>query len=496
MDEKVFTKSKLKQEPGGFMHNMTTKGQTAALIEGFGLRTMVNCDQGEGRMIIVSKLALFGGPKAIQADPGDMFTWPIITKEDEEAILDVIRGGKMSGTDITKQFEKEFAAWQGSKYALGFNNGTGSLHAAMYACKVGVGDEIISPSATYWATIAPVFSLGGTVVFADIDPKTLCIDPNDIEHRITERTKAIMVVHYLGHPCDMDPIMAIARKHGLKVIEDVSHAQGGLYKGRKVGSIGDVGAMSLMSGKSLAIGEAGMLVTDDREIYERAIAFGHYERFRAGEIETEYLKPFVGLPLGGYKYRMHQASSAVGRVQLKYYDERCVEIRKAMNYFWDLLEGVPGLEAHRTPKNSDSNMGGWYAARGLFNSEELGGLSVTRFCEAVRAEGYQTSAGANRPLHLHSVFNTADIYGHGKPTRIAHSDRDLRQPVGSLPATEAMPARTYVIPWFKHYRPEVIEQYANAFRKAAENYKDLLEDDKGDEKAKLGGYHFFSSNPS
>ena len=427
------------------------------------------------------KPALFGGPKAVQKDPGDIFTWPIITKEDEDAVLGVLRRGAMSDMDVTKELEKEYAAWQGTKHALGFSTGTGALQAAMFGCKIGVGDEIISPSMTYWATCLPVFSLGGTVVFADIDPDTLCIDPNDIERRITERTKAIVVVHYMGHPSDMDPIMAIAEKHKIKVIEDVSHAHGALYKGRMVGSIGHVGAASMMSGKSLASGEAGMLTTDDREIYDRALAWAHYARFKADNVETDYLKPWAGLPMGGYKYRMHQLSAAVGRVQLKHYDERSAEIRKAMNYFWDLLEEVPGLRAHRTPPKSDSTMGGWYAACGLYRPEELEGLSVTRFCEAVTAEGVATSPGVNLPLHLHPLFNEVDIYGHGKPTRIANSDRDLRQPAGSLPVSEGITERTYRIPWFKHYRPEIIEEYAAAFKKVALNYKELLADDPGND---------------
>ncbi|NSW89350.1 MAG: DegT/DnrJ/EryC1/StrS family aminotransferase [Firmicutes bacterium] len=440
---------------------------------------------------MAEKLALFGGPKAVQSDPGDIFKWPIVTKEDEDAVLEVLHRGAMSGTDVTRQFEKEFAEWQGTKYALGFSSGTAAIQTAMYACKVGVGDEVICQSVTYWGSVAQVYSLGGTPVFAEIDPDTLCLDPKDIEHRITDRTKAIIVVHYLGHPADMDPIMEIARRHNIKVIEDVSHAQGGLYKGRKLGTIGDVGAMSLMSGKSFAVGEAGMLVTNDREIYERAIAFGHYERFNANEIETEYLKPYAGLPLGGYKYRMHQMSSAVGRVQLKYYDRRCEEIRKAMNYFWDLLEGVPGIKPHRTPKDSNSNMAGWYAPHGLYRPEELEGLSVTRFTEAVRAEGVSDCyPGCNAALHTHALFNTCDVYGHGKPTRIANSERDVREFDKSLPISEKIGSMVYSIPWFKHYRPEIIEQYAKAFRKASENYKELLKDDPGNP-PRLGGWHFF-----
>ncbi len=430
-------------------------------------------------MQTLTQLALLGGSKAVQSDPGDLFAWPIITQEDEQAVLEVLRRGAMSDTDVTRQFEQEFAAWQGTQYALGFNNGTAALHAAMFGCKVGVGDEIIGPSVTYWASALPCFSLGATVVFADIDPDSLCIDPNDIEHRITQRTKAIVVVHYVGHPADMDPIMQIADRHGIKVIEDVSHAQGGLYKGRKLGTFGQVSAMSLMSGKSFAIGEAGMLVTDDREIYERAIAFGHYERYNT-TLQTEALLPFAGLPLGGYKYRMHQLSSAVGRVQLKYYDARCEEIRQAMNYFWDLLEGTPGLRAHRPPKDSGSNMAGWYAAHGLYRPEELGGLSLSRFAEAVRAEGSVCSAGCNLPLHLHPLLRECDVYGHGKPTRIANATREVREPKGSLPVSERIGRLSYSIPWFKRYRPALIEEHALAYRKAAENYRELLAGDQGD----------------
>lgn len=434
-----------------------------------------------------SQLAIFGGPKAIKSDPGDIFTWPIITKEDEDAVLDVLRKGTMSGKDVTVQFEKEFATWLGKKYALGFCNGTASLQAAMYGCGIGAGDEIICPSVTYWASAIQVFSIGGTVVFADIDPDSLCIDPKDIEKRITSRTKAIMVVHYLGHPADMDPIMEIAKKHGLKVIEDVSHAQGGSYKGRRLGTIGDVGAMSLMSGKSFATGEAGIFVTDDIEIYERAIALGHYDRY-GKDITTEYLKPYAGLPLGGYKYRMHQLSSAVGRVQLKYYDERCAEIRKAMNYFWDLLEGVPGLKAHRVNEATGSNMAGWYAARGIYKPQELGGLSVSRFAQAVRAEGCDwCTPGCNKPLHTHGLFKTCDVYSQGKPTRIANSPHDVREYDNDLPVSERFSNTAYGIPWFKKFDPVIIEEYAQAYKKVALSYKELLSGDTGDP-ADIGGW--------
>jgi perosamine synthetase len=427
-----------------------------------------------------SALAILGGPKAIVTPAGDIFNWPIITPAAEEAALDVLRRGAMSGLDVTMEFEKEYAAWQGTRYALAHSSGTAAIEGALYGCGVRKGDEVIAPSFTYWASALPALNLKASIVFADVQPDSLCLDPADIEHRITKRTKAIVVVHYCGYPADMDPIMAIARKHGIKVMEDVSHAHAGVYRGRRLGTIGDVGAMSLMSGKALAIGEGGILVTNNREIYEYALAWGHYERFNNSNVESEALRPYAGLPLGGHKYRMHQVSSAVGRVQLRDYDGRNAEILKAMNAFWDQLEGVPGLRAHRPARGSGSEMGGWYAAHGLYRPEELGGLSVTRFCQAVQAEGFAASPGCNLPLHLHPLLNTCDVYGDGKPTRVAHTRRNLCQSPGSLPVTEACNRRTYSIPWFKSYRPTVIAEHAAAFRKVAENYRELLAGDPGD----------------
>ena len=419
------------------------------------------------------KLALFGGEKAVNLDPGDLFTWPIITEEDEQAVLDMLHSrGNMSGTDVTKEFEKDFCAFLGVKHCLGYCNGTAALLGAMYAVGVGAGDEIICPGMTYWASALPVFQLGGSVVFADVLRDTLCIDPNDIEHRIRPKTKAIIAVHYAGYPCEMDELMALAEKHGIKVIEDVSHAHGSLHKGRMTSGIGHIAAMSCMSGKSLAASEAGMLATNDRYYYERALAFGHYARH--DELTFPDLLENTGFPLGGVKHRLNQLASALGRTQLRHYRERADEIQRAMNYFWDLLEGVPGIKAHRPPKDSGSTMGGWYAAHGLYEAEELDGLPLARFCEAVRAEGCDISPGANKPLHLQPVLNTADIYGHGKPTRIANANRDLRQPKGSLPVVENLTETTYHIPWFKHEDKPRIAQYAAAIRKVAENADQLL----------------------
>ena len=432
----------------------------------------------------MSSLAILGGTKTVTAETGDMFAWPILNKAMEDAVLNVLRDRNMSGTDITKKFEREFADWHGMKYGIGCSSGTASLQSAMYAVGVGAGDEIIAPSITYWASCTQALTLGASVVFADIDPETLCIDPADIERKITPRSKAIVVVHYLGMPADMDAIMAIARKHKIKVVEDVSHAHGALYKGKIVGSFGDASGFSLMTGKSFATGEAGIMLTNDKTAYERAILLGHYERH--SDVTTPELAQGAGLPYGGYKYRMHQMSSALGIEQLKKFPVEMKEIDDAMNYFWDMLEGVPGLDSHRPAKGSGSTKGAWYAPHGLYKPEELGGLSVKRFCDAVSAEGSTScSPGCNRALHQHPLFSSIDVYGHGKPTQNAFlpAGIDNSQEKAVLPVSDGIQERTFNIPWFKHFRKDVIEQHAKAFIKVVENYRELL---PGDEKTSDG----------
>jgi dTDP-4-amino-4,6-dideoxygalactose transaminase len=437
------------------------------------------------------KPVILGGRPLLADPPKALFHWPIITQEDEAAAIDVLRRGATSGTDVTRQFEAEFAAWQGREYALGYCNGTAALTGALWGCGVGVGDEVIGPSVTYWASALTVFGLGATVVFADIDPETLCLDPNDIEHRITERTKAILVVQYLGHPAAMDDIMAIARKHGVKVIEDFSHAQGGMYKGKKNGSWGDVGAASLMGSKSLAIGESGVIVTDDKTILERAVAFGHYERM--GALTDESLTAYRGLPLGGVKHRMHQVSSAVGRVQLKYYDERILEIRAAIDYFWSRLEGAAHcFRPHRIPREL-GDMAGWYIPYGHYVPEALGGLPVSVVVSALQKEGVPAAAGANFPLHTHPLLQTADIYGHGKPTRVAFSARDVRAGDASLPVSDGIGKRLLSVPYFKKLNKPWIDKYADAYLRVFANAGELLKSTAGD--GAVGGWNLSTRKP-
>ena len=428
----------------------------------------------------MEKLALLGGTPAIkEAAPAELFKWPIMTQEDYDAAMDIVVNNKFSNTDITIKFQEEFAEWQGRKYALAFTNGTMSLTAAMFAIGLGEGDEIICPTKTYWGSVSQAAWFGATAVFCNIN-QMLSLDPDDLERCITPKTKAIIAVHYFGYPCDMDRIMEIANKHNLYVIEDVSHAHGTLYKGKKVGSFGHIAAMSMMSWKLFAAGEMGMLVTDDHKLYERAIAFGHYERNNEKFItENEDLKNYYHIALGGVKGRVNQVCSALGRVQLKYFDERCANIREAMNYFYDQLEKLPGLKPLRVDESDGSMMGGYYSPHVAYVPEELGGLSATRFAEAVTAEfngAFKSRAGGNFCLHTHKYFKTFDPKHPFVPKEDAgRSDEEL------APSEEM-----YCIsaPWFKHYDKEWIDLYVSAFKKVVENYEQLLD---GDTKQAQGG---------
>ncbi len=432
----------------------------------------------------MEKLALLGGTPLMEKNtvPKDLFKWPIITKEDEDAALEVIRAGKFSGNDISMKFEEEFAEWIGVKHALTYCNGTQALAAAMFAIGLGAGDEIICTTKTYWASITPALIFGATPVFCNVD-ENISMDVEDIERCITPKTKAIMAVHYCAFPCNMDRIMEIAKKHKLIVIEDVSHAQGGRYKGKRLGTFGHIAAMSMMSEKSFAVGECGMLVTDDKKLYERAMAYGHYERNNENYIsDNPELEPFFGLPLGGVKARLNQVSAAIGRVQLKYYDERCAEIDKAMNYFWDLVDEIPGIKGIRPEKGSGSTMGGWYACKGKYNPDAFHGLSAQKFCEAVRAEFNGNGnmwAGANFCLHTHNLFKKFDFRNAGKASSIEYMNVD--EYYGGTDCDKSIENNCVSAPWFKKFDKEIIEKMAACVKKVADNHTQLVDAFKDDE---------------
>ena len=421
-----------------------------------------------------NKLALLGGTP-IMGDEfakrnADMFRWPIVNDAMRKASDAVLRGCCMSGTDITKEFEAKFAEWNGTKYALACLNGTTALNTAFYAIGLKPGDEVICPSITMWASCSGVVNIGATVVFCDVRPDDLTIDPASFEAHITPRTKAVVVVHYMGAPCDMDPIMKIAKKHGIKVVEDVSHAQGGLYKGRKLGTFGDVGAMSLMSAKSFAIGEAGMIVTDSKEIYEKSIRWGMYIRM-TDTFGREVLRRTRDVPFGGIKNRLNQCTSAVGLEQLKKYDRERDEIEQAMLYYHKGISDIKGIKMIY-PKWGKSNKAGWYASRCLYDPAVFGGVPNTVFAKALNAEtGGGFTAGCNFPLHWSSVYDDEDIFGDGKPPvrRGLPEGVTPRKLAGSLPVSEDINNRVLGDPWFKHFDKDLIDRYIEAVHKVAAN---------------------------
>jgi perosamine synthetase len=178
-----------------------------------------------------------------------------VTPAHEKAVLEVLRSGRMSGIDVSKKFEQEYAKKLGRTYGLAYPNGTSAILGGFYGLGVGVGHEVIAPSLTFWASVLQVYSLGATPVFADVDRDTLCIDPKDVESLISERTRAIVVVHYTGMPADMDTLQKIAQKHNVPIFEDCSHAMERSIRSGS-GTFGQAAAFSVMSGKSFAIGEA------------------------------------------------------------------------------------------------------------------------------------------------------------------------------------------------------------------------------------------------
>lgn len=439
-----------------------------------------------------NKLALLGGTPVLGNEfakqKASIFRWPVVNDAMRKASDAVLRDCKMSGTDITMEFERKFAEWNGTKYALACLNGTTALNTAFYAIGLKPGDEVICPSITMWASCSGVVNIGGTVVFCDVNPEDLTIDPASFEAHITPRTKAVVVVHYMGAPCDMDPIMKIAHKHGIKVVEDVSHAQGGLYKGRKLGTIGDVGAMSLMSGKSFAIGEAGMLVTNSKEIYEKSIKWGMYIRM-GSVLGRDAIRRTRDVPLGGIKNRLNQCTSAVGLEQLKKYDREREEIEQAMLYYHKGISDVKGIKMI-FPKWENSNKAGWYSSRCLYDPAAFGGVPNTVFAAALTAEvgNGAYSAGCNFPLHWSSLYDDEDIFGDGKPPvrRGLPAGVTPKQLTGKLPVSDNVNYHVIGDPWFKHFDKALIDRYIEAVHKVAAN-ADALKGYK-----KKAGFAFWS----
>ena len=298
---------------------------------------------------------------------------------EQQELLDVLRsrspfrraGGKVG------QFEKEYAAHIGAKYAIGVTSGTTALYAAMAALEVGPGDEVILPAWNWYADYDVIVLSGALPVFAEIDD-SFDIDPNDIERHITPRTKAIIAAHLEGCPCDMDPILKIARKHKLRVLEDCAQCAGGKYKGKYVGTIGDIGINSFQLSKTITSGEGGAVTTNDPVLYERAFRF--HDVGTMGRAFNESVGNGVLAAFASCNFRMNEFTGAVLRGQLKKLETICGALRTNAKEVRDGIADLPGLKLRKS--------GDLEGDLGMRIFLDLGNRERRdQFLRAVRAEG-------------------------------------------------------------------------------------------------------------
>lgn len=244
-----------------------------------------------------------------------------IEQDDIQAVVDVLKSDFLTTGPKIAEFEQTVADYVGAKYAVAISNGTSALHAACFAAGIGPGDEVITTPLTFAASANCVLYCGGTPVFADVDPKTYNIDPEDIRRKITDKTKAIIAVHLAGQPCDMDAIHSIAREHGLIVIEDGAHALGSVYKGKKVGSMSDMTTFSFHPVKPITTGEGGMIVTDNEDFYKKMVLFRSHGITRDDSMMTRNDGPWFYQQFDlGYNYRITDIQCALGCSQMKKLD--------------------------------------------------------------------------------------------------------------------------------------------------------------------------------
>ena len=247
--------------------------------------------------------------------------WPSFTQQEADAVSQVLLSNKVNywtGTEC-RQFEKEFAEWADSEYAIALGNGTLALDVALIALGIGVGDEVVVTPRTFIASISCVVNVGATPIFADIDEATGNITAESIAAVITDKTKAVICVHLAGWPCDMDGIMALADKHGIYVIEDCAQAHGALYKGRSVGSIGHIGAWSFCQDKIMTTGgEGGMVTTNDEQLWRKMWAYKDHGKSYAAVYEKEHPPGYRWLHESfGTNWRMTEMQAVIGRIQLE-----------------------------------------------------------------------------------------------------------------------------------------------------------------------------------
>ena len=408
-----------------------------------------------------SGLALLNGQKIRE---GKSFpAWPQYGKNEENALLTVLDSGVWGyGGVETEKFEKAFAEYQHCKYCVTMTNGSVTLRNALLACGIEAGSEVIVPPYTFLATATSVIEANCVPVFADIDPDTYCIDPKQIEALITPLTKAIIPVHLGGQAADMDAIMKIARAHGLYVIEDCAHAHGAEYKGRRVGSIGDIGSFSFQSSKNLCSGEGGAIVSNNKELADKCWSIQNCGRIKDG---TWYQHENLGS-----NYRLSQFQAAILNEQLKKLDEETGKRQRNGAYLDEKLSLIPGIMPLARKKESPRMAYHLYLFR--YDAEVFGGIPRKTFLEALAAEGIPVAEGYSTLIYQQPFMLKKQFASF---TEWKHTNKSLDYSRTKCPVAEKAAGGEGC--WMHHSvllgTKEDMDDIVNAVTKVYENRKEL-----------------------
>lgn len=338
-----------------------------------------------------------------------------IDQDDIQAVVDVIKSDFLTTGPKIAEFEQTVADYVGAKYAVAISNGTSALHAACFAAGIGPGDEVITTPLTFAASANCVLYCGGTPVFADVDPKTYNIDPEDIRRKITDRTKAIIAVHLAGQPCDMDAIHSIAHEYGLIVIEDGAHALGSVYKGKKVGSLSDMTTFSFHPVKPITTGEGGMIVTDNEEFYKKMALFRSHGITRDDSMMTRNDGPWFYQQFDlGYNYRITDIQCALGCSQMKKLDRFLARRKEIVARYNEVFADCDNII---TPYQLSDTESGWHLyivqvkncdRRQVFEAMREKGIGVNVHYIPVYMHPYYQEHGYE---NVHCA-NAEEIYSH------------------------------------------------------------------------------------
>jgi perosamine synthetase len=397
-------------------------------------------------------LALDGGPMAVTVDQTAALRWPVLTEEDERAVIEVLRHGDLSTHPVTRELEQDFRARCGRQYALAHANGTLALLAAFHALDLQPGDEILVPSATFWASVVPMLWVGAVPVFCEIESERFGLDPEDAERRITPRTRAMVVVHLWGMPAQVEQLQAVAHRHDLRIVEDASHALGASVRGTPCGRFGDIAVFSLQSSKLAPAGEGGVLLTDSQQYMERATCLGDIVRI----LELDSPARRFAATSFGIKTRIAPLSAAVARVQLRHLDARSARRKANIEWLNERLQDF-GVESFAGPAHVQRV---YFENLVRYHPERLAGLPLTELLAALTAEGCRVSQPRYPLVHQQPFFTE----GHWRRVARLAAPRDL-VPADGLPRTEELQHNLLRLPSFPSASAELLEQYADAFEK-------------------------------